>query len=129
MAESKNKSKKIIAVDLGGTNLRVSLVQNNRILKYIKNSTPKTKRELLKVLYDSIGILMSKNVAGIGVGSPGPLKDGIIKNPPNIPLKKSPIASKTLPIVFPILVATPSPVSRLSPNSEDESAHCISTMH
>lgn len=79
--------KKIIAVDLGGTNLRVSLVQNNKILRYIKNDTPKTKRELLKVLYDSIKILMSRDVIGIGVGSPGPLVNGVIKNPPNIPLR------------------------------------------
>ena len=28
---------KIIAVDLGGTNLRVSLVKDNKILEYIKN--------------------------------------------------------------------------------------------
>ena len=79
--------RKIIAVDLGGTNLRVSLVQNNKVLRYIKNDTPKTKRELLKVLYDSIKILMSKDVVGIGVGSPGPLLNGVIKNPPNIPLR------------------------------------------
>ena len=83
---SKNKEK-IIAVDLGGTNLRVSLVCNNKILRYIKNDTPKTKRELLKVLYDSIKLLMCKDVIGIGVGSPGPLVNGVIKNPPNIPLR------------------------------------------
>jgi len=78
---------KIIAVDLGGTNLRVSLIQGKKILRYIKNSTPKTKNELLKVLDESISILISKDVKGIGIGSPGPLADGIIKNPPNLPLR------------------------------------------
>ncbi|VVB77659.1 N-acetyl-D-glucosamine kinase [uncultured archaeon] len=82
-----NKPKKVIAVDLGGTNLRVSLVQGKKIIRYIKNSTPKTKEELLKVMDDSISILISKDVKGIGVGSPGPLENGIIKNPPNLPLK------------------------------------------
>jgi glucokinase len=85
MAE--NKGKKVIAVDLGGTNLRVSLVHGKKILRYIKNNTPKTKEELLKVLDDSISILISKDVKGIGVGSPGPLANGIIKNPPNLPLR------------------------------------------
>jgi len=80
-------SRKIIAVDLGGTNLRVSLVEGNKILRYIKNDTPKNKRELLKVLYDSIRILNSGDVIGIGVGSPGPLIRGVIKNPPNLPLR------------------------------------------
>ena len=30
---------------------------------------------------------MSKDVKGIGIASPGPLSNGIIKNPPNLPLK------------------------------------------
>lgn len=45
---------KVIAVDLGGTNLRVSLVENNKVVKYIKNRTPKTQKNwkiyCLKVL-------------------------------------------------------------------------------
>ncbi len=79
--------KKIIAVDLGGTYLRTALIENHRIIKYIKKETPKTKKELLEHLYSTIASLMSKDVKGIGVASPGPLKDGIIKNPPNLPLK------------------------------------------
>jgi len=84
---NKVKAHKVIAVDLGGTNLRVSLVHGNKILRYVKNDTPKTKEELLKVMDDSISLLMSKDVRGIGVGSPGPLANGIIKNPPNLPLR------------------------------------------
>lgn len=78
---------KIIAIDLGGTNLRVALVKDNKILRYIKKKTPKNKNDLLKEMADSISSLMTKDVKAIGVGSPGPLKDGIIKNPPNLPLK------------------------------------------
>lgn len=78
---------KIIAVDLGGTNLRVSLVQNNKILIYNKDSTPKTKKELINLLFKRVGGLMDKDVRGIGVASAGPLINGVIKNPPNLPLK------------------------------------------
>ena len=81
------KMGKIIAIDLGGTNLRVSLVKGNKILKYIKKETPKTGKELIKVLFENIGHLMDKDVIGIGVSSAGPLINGIIKNPPNLPLK------------------------------------------
>jgi len=77
----------IIAVDLGGTNLRVSLVRNNKILEYIKNKTPKNKKELIDLMFDKIESLMNKDVVGIGVASAGPLKDGIIKNPPNLPIR------------------------------------------
>ncbi len=78
---------KVIAVDLGGTNLRVSLVRNNKILKYNKDSTPKTKKELVDLLFKRVGSLMDKEVTGIGVASAGPLINGVIKNPPNLPLK------------------------------------------
>jgi len=87
MTENKYTKGKIIAIDIGGTNLRVSLVKNGKILKYIKKTTPKNKVNFLKELYGGISELMSKDVEAIGVGSPGPLKNGIIKNPPNLPLK------------------------------------------
>ena len=81
---------KIIAVDLGGTYLRISLVKNNKILRYIKKKTPKGKGALLKELFSTIGELIEKNkgIKGIGVSCAGPLepRTGIIKNPPNLPL-------------------------------------------
>jgi glucokinase len=78
---------KVIAIDLGGTNLRVSLVNNNKIITYIKNKTPKNGKELIDLMFKNIELLMNKDIEGIGVASAGPLKDGIIKNPPNLPLK------------------------------------------
>ena len=78
---------KIIAVDMGGTNLRVSLVKGKKIIKYLKNPTPKTKDKITKLMVSMISELMTKDVKAIGVASPGPLKDGIIKNPPNLPLR------------------------------------------
>ena len=78
---------KIIAVDLGGTLLRAAVVKNNKILRYEKRETPKTQSALLKEFVSIIEKLIDKDVKAIGIGSPGPLKDGIIKNPPNLPLK------------------------------------------
>lgn len=82
-------AKPIIAVDLGGTNLRLGVVKNGKIIEYVKKSTPKKKEELLKEFECSIQELLNKykRIKGIGVSSPGPLLDGIIKNPPNLPLR------------------------------------------
>lgn len=78
---------KVIGVDLGGTNLRTALISNHRILKYIKKRTPKNKDELLRELVDSVSQFMSEDIKGIGVASPGPLENGVIKNTPNLPIK------------------------------------------
>tara|TARA_Y100000310_G_scaffold327248_1_gene393289 strand:+ start:361 stop:1173 length:813 start_codon:yes stop_codon:yes gene_type:complete len=78
---------KIIGIDLGGTNLRVGLVRNNKVVKYIKIKTPKTAQGIVDNLINYIEQVMSKDVKGIGVSSPGPLENGIIKNPPNLPFK------------------------------------------
>ncbi|MBD3253136.1 ROK family protein [Candidatus Pacearchaeota archaeon] len=81
------KKKRVIGVDLGGTNLRVALVENNKVVEYIKHRTPKNQKDLLKILSDSIENLMTKGVNGIGISSAGPLVNGIIKNPPALPFK------------------------------------------
>jgi len=83
------ENKKVIGVDLGGTYLRVALLKDNKILKYIKKKTPKEKSSLIKELFNSISELIEKksDIKGIGVSCPGPLEKGIIKNPPNIPLR------------------------------------------
>jgi len=78
---------KVVAVDLGGTNLRVGLVQGKKILKYVKVATPKSKEALKNTLINNIRKIITKNTKNIGVASPGPLKNGIILNPPNLPLK------------------------------------------
>jgi glucokinase len=77
----------IIAVDLGGTHLRTALVRNNQVVKYIRKDTPKEKKALVREIVWSISQLMNKDIVGIGVASPGPLKNGVILNPPNLPLR------------------------------------------
>ena len=76
-----------IAIDLGGTHLRVSLVKKNKILRYVKKKTPKNQNSLLNMLVNTIEEIKPKRIKGIGIASPGPLKDGIIKNPPNLPFR------------------------------------------
>jgi predicted NBD/HSP70 family sugar kinase len=81
------RREKIVAVDLGGTNLRIAVVRNRKILKYWKEGTPRTAPEIKKRLFELIGEYMSEGVKGIAVASPGPLREGTIKNPPNLPLR------------------------------------------
>ena len=78
---------KKIVIDLGGTNLRVGVMRKNKILKYVKTKTPKNKKDLLDEMINSISMFFDKDIKGIGVASPGPLENGIIKNTPNVPLK------------------------------------------
>lgn len=81
------KKKNVIAVDLGGTNVRVGLVKNNKILRLIRKPTPKDKNNFLAMLTDTINDIKDNDVKGIGIACPGPLRNGVIINPPNIPLK------------------------------------------
>ncbi len=80
-------SKKVVAVDIGGTNIRAALVQGKKISNYIKVLTPRTKNELNQAIIEAISRVITPGVKAIGVGSPGPLKNGVILNPPNLPWK------------------------------------------
>ncbi len=80
------EGREVIAVDLGGTHLRVSLVRGNKIITYNRKTTPKSKDAILSELFSMISEIMNKKIYGIGIGSPGPLKNGVIKNTPNIAL-------------------------------------------
>jgi len=82
------KSKEVVAVDLGGTHLRAALVRNYKTVDYVKVNTPKTQPELLKALVKAISKVMTDKVKAIGIASPGPLKDGVIINTPNLPFKR-----------------------------------------
>ena len=82
-----SKGGKIIAIDLGGTNLRIALIKNRKIEKYYREKTPKTSTGIKTRIFELVGDYMSRDIKGIAVASPGPLKDGTIKNTPNLPLK------------------------------------------
>lgn len=75
----------VVAVDIGGTNLRTALVKGKKVMSYVKVPTPRSKEALEVALIGAISSVITKEVSGIGVGSPGPLKNGVILNPPNLP--------------------------------------------
>jgi len=77
----------VIAFDIGGTSIRCGLVLNNKILKVVSCDTPKSKELLLEKIVELAGNFMRDDVVGIGVGFPAPVKDGVVKNPPNVDLK------------------------------------------
>ena len=79
-----------IAIDIGGTFMRVALFHNEQMIKMVKERTPKTKREFIKELVCLIHeVKDSQKIKGIGIGIPGPAdyKKGVIINPPNLPLR------------------------------------------
>jgi len=78
---------KVIAIDLGGTHLRIAIIKGHKILKYLKEGTPGRAVEIKKRIFELVEDFMSDDVKGIAVASPGPLKDGTIRNPPNLPLR------------------------------------------
>jgi len=81
--------REVVALDIGGTNLRYGLVRNNKIIRFVRRPTPSGKEALLNAIFNSIDEMIENenNVRGIGIASPGPLRNGIILNPPNISLK------------------------------------------
>ena len=87
LEKSRKNANKIIAIDMGGTNLRIAIVENRKVLKYWKEKTPKTSLGIKTKLMELVEDYMSDEVKGIAVASPGPLKGGTIKNPPNLPLR------------------------------------------
>ncbi len=86
----------IIAIDLGGTNLKIALISQGCKLK--DRETLNTQRfvkkdSLIKAIVSSINKLIEKNnlkktnILGVGLGLPGPIdvKRGIVHFFPNIP--------------------------------------------
>lgn len=82
---------KAIAVDLGGTNLKIAVVDRHK--KIVDQTSVPTQANLgRKHLLDRIGstintIVDNHDVVGIGMGLPGMvnLEQTIVRNPPNLP--------------------------------------------
>jgi glucokinase len=90
------KKRFIIGIDLGGTNLKIALLNAN--CKIIKKEIVSTKRfakkeSLIQAICDAINLIFDKNrltkkvVLGVGLGLPGPIdqRQGIVHFFPNIP--------------------------------------------
>ncbi len=80
----------LIGVDIGATKIASGLLdQNGNLLKteVVPTLAHEDREAVLNQVYKSIEILNPdfEQIKGIGVCAPGPLKDGVIINPPNIP--------------------------------------------
>ena len=81
-----------IAIDLGGTNMRVGLTDGAKLVDSVIKPCPakETEEVVLNQLKGQIAQLMSKDVTGIGVGVPSVVdsEKGIVYNVANIPAWK-----------------------------------------
>lgn len=79
----------VIGIDLGGTNIRVGLVDNGSILQIheLKLSEKHSLESTLKQLFTGISTFAGYNVDGIGIGVPSIVdtKKGIVYDVVNIP--------------------------------------------
>jgi glucokinase len=83
------KDIKLIAVDLGGTNLRIGKVQENVVTHRHARAVPPTDNEqiVLNELIDAIEELFDRDISGIGIGVPSvvDVDRGIVYTVQNIP--------------------------------------------
>lgn len=87
------KYKKIVGVDLGGTNVRAGLVNNDKISKTSSNLVPmraSNPNDILSTIFKTIDEIWDKDVRSIGIGVPGIVerKTGIVYDIQNIPAWK-----------------------------------------
>ncbi len=78
-----------IGVDIGGTKIRIGVVDGGKIYKMIEGPTKATESEesILSNLCGMIRQIMNSNIRGIGVGVPSVVdaEQGIVYNAVNIP--------------------------------------------
>ena len=79
----------IIAIDMGGTNIRVALVDGKQILKLLSRPTivSDSEKDTIEQLYSMIEEINSPEVTGIGIGVPSVVDNecGIVYNVVAIP--------------------------------------------
>ena len=83
------KNKQTIGIDLGGTNVRLGLVENGEILNLISKKIPSQESQeiILNEIIDSLSEIINVNVTSIGIGVPSivDIKKGIVYEVHNIP--------------------------------------------
>ena len=89
-------SKHIIGIDLGGTNLKIALLDISCRIKHkfsLSTSLYTTKESLIEAIVESVYSILAKNsvpiknIKGLGLGLPGPIdhEKGMVHFFPNIP--------------------------------------------
>ena len=79
----------ILGIDIGGTNIRAGIVENNKLASIESSEIKKggTQQEILESLFRVIGKFNIGQIEGIGVGVPSvvDVKNGIVYDVQNIP--------------------------------------------
>ncbi len=68
---SKETTKNILTIDLGGTYTRLGLFQDKKLTQVVKYETPKTPTEFITKFTEKIKKLNLENISCIGVGAAG----------------------------------------------------------
>ncbi len=104
-----SEKKAAITVDLGGTNLRVALVENNKVVNRVIHPTPRGADAIVGLIaQQALELAEDKQVLGIAIAAPGtasPKMDRLSKAP-NLPeLNNYPMASEvTLKTKLPCII-------------------------
>jgi glucokinase len=95
--------RQVIAVDLGGTNIRVAKISGNGVIEKkistLTPASPETPADIVAVVIEMIrSISKDEDVSeseGIGISVAGPVNShrGVVINPPNISLPEIPLAA------------------------------------
>jgi len=80
---------RLLGIDIGGTNIRVGLVEENELVR-VESTTIRKDGNEKEIIDDLLGLIFKfdyGNVDGIGVGVPSVVdtKKGIVYNVQNIP--------------------------------------------
>lgn len=80
-------NKKVLGIDLGGTNLRGGVVKENNLSGIISQriTARSTVEEVLDEIFHFVDKLISPGIQAIGIGVPGLVVDGIVYDAVNIP--------------------------------------------
>ncbi|MBI4850860.1 MAG: ROK family protein [Acidobacteria bacterium] len=92
-----SEKKPVVTVDLGGTNLRVALVENDKVINRIMHPTPRGAEAIVGLIAKQALEFANKDVIGIAIAAPGtasPKMDRLTKAP-NLPeLNNYPMAAE-----------------------------------
>jgi glucokinase len=82
----------VVGIDLGGTNVRAGLVEEDRLLEVAASAIPsdRSQEEVLEAFFGLVDKVVRPGVLGIGVGVPSvvDLKTGVLYDVQNIPAWK-----------------------------------------
>jgi glucokinase len=101
---------KLIGIDLGGTNVRVGIVENNSITKLLSSpiNSKGSESDVINDIERLVEKLITEDVEGIGIGVPSvvDIKEGIVYDVVNIPSWKAVPLKKILEDKFkhPVIV-------------------------